>query len=194
MEPPGHGTPAVRRTRYARLTWQTWRTRPADAAARPAAGRFDEAVRRYLRDRPQATVVALGEGLDPGFWRVDNGQLRWLTVEEPGTAALRRMLLPDGPRWHTLTGRATGPHWPAAVTRPALGVLVLAFGPPPAPGALHELCVLCARRLPGATLLLDAPLRHLAATTGDWPVGTERRSWSARRAAAPALTEFRFGG
>ncbi|MEV0599378.1 hypothetical protein AB0I82_08775 [Streptomyces sp. NPDC050315] len=121
---------------------------------------FDEAVRRYLRDRPQATVVALGEGLDTGFWRVDNGQLRWLTVEEPATAALRRMLLPDGPRWRTLTGRLTGPNWPTAVARPALGVLVLVFGPPPAAGALRELRALCARRLPGAALLLEAPLRQ----------------------------------
>ncbi|MER7399306.1 hypothetical protein ABT381_27790 [Streptomyces sp. NPDC000151] len=140
---PSHGTD---RTTLAR------RSRPA--------GRFDEAVRRYLRDRPQATVVALGEGLDPGFWRVDNGQLRWLTVEEPATAALRRMLLPDGPRWRTLTGRLTGPHWPAAVARPALGVLVLAFGPPPGAEALRELRALCARRLPGSTLLLEAPLRR----------------------------------
>ncbi|MEU6116531.1 hypothetical protein ABZ840_18590 [Streptomyces sp. NPDC047117] len=148
-------------------------------------GRFDDAVRRYLRDRPQATVVALGEGLDPGFWRVDNGQLRWLTVEEPATAALRRMLLPDGPRWRTLTGRPAGPHWPAAVARPALGVLVLAFGPPAA-DVLHELCALCARRLPGATLLLDAPLERLAAA------GRPGRARPPRRTAAPAPTEFHF--
>ncbi|GAA0500279.1 hypothetical protein [Streptomyces olivaceiscleroticus] len=193
MEPPSDGAPPVGPTRRARLTPQTWRTRPAGPAARPAAGRFDEAVRRYLRDRPQATVVALGEGLDPGFWRVDNGQLRWLTVEEPATAALRRMLLPDGPRWRTLTGRATAPHWPAAVARPALGVLVLAFGPPPAAEGLQELCALCARRLPGSTLLLDAPLRHLAAAVDDRPGVRTLHPPGARGAGAPTLAEFRFG-
>ncbi|POX40145.1 hypothetical protein C3486_15230 [Streptomyces sp. Ru73] len=162
-------------------------TPSSGGTAPPPDGRFDAAVRRYLRDRPLATVVALGEGLDTGFWRVDNGQLRWLTVEEPATAALRRMLLPDGPRWRTLTGRPAGPHWPAAVTRPALGVLVLAFGPPPASDALHDLCALCARRLPGATLLLDAPLRRRGVAGG-----RSRRASLFPPATAPALTEFRF--
>ncbi|MBZ4324599.1 class I SAM-dependent methyltransferase, partial [Streptomyces sp. SCA2-4] len=44
---------------------------------------FDRAVRRYTEWRPEATVVALGEGLETGFWRVDNGRLRWLSVDLP---------------------------------------------------------------------------------------------------------------
>lgn len=187
----GDGRPAaVRRTRH---TWLTWQTRRSGTARRPSYGRFDDAVRRYVRDRPQATVVALGEGLDPGFWRVDNGRLRWLTVEEPGTAALRRMLLPDGPRWHTLTGRATSPHWPAAVAAPARGVLVLACGPPPEAAVLRDLCALCAGRLPGATLLLDAPPRLLAGDPAGQPGVIGVRPLPGR-AGDTALTEVRFGG
>lgn len=131
-------------------------------------GRFDGAVRAYLRDRPQATVVALGEGLDPAFWRLDNGRVRWLSVAEPATAALRRMLLPDGPRHRTLTGRPDSPHWPTAVAHPGHGVLVLLHphplypaaepspGTPPAgppPVALDAVRALCAAHFPAATLL-----------------------------------------
>lgn len=36
---------------------------------------FDRQVVRFLSDRPDATVVALGEGLGTQFWRVDNGRL-----------------------------------------------------------------------------------------------------------------------
>ena len=59
---------------------------------------FDAAVRRFLGSHPAGTVVALGEGLETQFWRLDNGQVRWLTVDLPETMDLRHRLLPDGPR------------------------------------------------------------------------------------------------
>jgi hypothetical protein len=34
-------------------------------------------VRRFLVEHPEGTVVALGEGLETQFWRVDNGLVRW---------------------------------------------------------------------------------------------------------------------
>jgi O-methyltransferase involved in polyketide biosynthesis len=40
---------------------------------------MDAAVRRLLAGSPDATVVALGEGFETQFWRVDDGRLRWLT-------------------------------------------------------------------------------------------------------------------
>lgn len=40
---------------------------------------FDKAVHQFLVSHPTGTVVALGEGLETQFWRVDNGQMRWLT-------------------------------------------------------------------------------------------------------------------
>jgi O-methyltransferase involved in polyketide biosynthesis len=41
---------------------------------------FDREVRRFLAAHPSGTVAALGEGLETQFWRVDNGSVRWLTV------------------------------------------------------------------------------------------------------------------
>ena len=97
--------------------------RPGGAAgpsgSRGRAGRrFDAAVRAYLERYPRATVVALGEGLGTGFWRLDNGLLTWLTVVAPETAAVRRMLLPDGPRRRTVARAATGHRWLDAVREP----------------------------------------------------------------------------
>ncbi len=67
----------------ARAQWQALR-----------AACFDRQVVRFLSDRPDATVVALGGGLETQFWRVDNGRVRWLTVDLPETIAVRRELLP----------------------------------------------------------------------------------------------------
>src|SRR5579884_2770403 len=46
-------------------------------------GTFDAAVRGFLSLHPAGTVVALGEGLETQFWRLDNGRVRWLTVDLP---------------------------------------------------------------------------------------------------------------
>src|SRR5438309_444763 len=48
---------------------------------------FDNNVHRYLAAHPRATVVALAEGLQTSFWRVDasglGSEFHWLTVDLP---------------------------------------------------------------------------------------------------------------
>ena len=60
-------------------------TRRQDMALRALT--FDEYTRRYLVDHPSATVVALAEGLQTSFYRLDasgvGDQFRWLTVDLP---------------------------------------------------------------------------------------------------------------
>lgn len=63
---------------------------------------FDNCARRYLAVHPEATVVALAEGLQTSFWRLDNGevghQFHWLTIDLPAMIEVRRQLLPASPR------------------------------------------------------------------------------------------------
>ncbi|GLW13612.1 hypothetical protein Stsp01_03550 [Streptomyces sp. NBRC 13847] len=144
---------------------------PAGPPASPARGpgargrRFDAAVRGYLERFPRATVVALGEGLDTGFWRLDNGRLTWLTVVVPRAAAVRRMLLPDGPRRRTVACPAGAHDWLDAVHEPRHGVVVTAPGVlmrlPPA--EVRALLAACAERFPGGALVFDALPRPAAA-------------------------------
>ena len=71
-----------------------------DLALRALA--FDNGARGYLSAHPKATVVALGEGLQTSFWRLDaaglGSEFRWLTVDFPPNIALREQLLPDSAR------------------------------------------------------------------------------------------------
>ena len=75
-------------------------TRRQDMALRALA--FDKQARRYLVDHPQATVVALAEGLQTSFYRLDASgvghEFRWLTVDLPPMIELRRKLLPASDR------------------------------------------------------------------------------------------------
>jgi O-methyltransferase involved in polyketide biosynthesis len=136
----------------AQAQWQALRART-----------FDDAVRRFAREHPGGTVVALGEGLETGFWRVDDGRLRWLTVDLPETVAVRERLLPDDPgdpRRRTLAGSALDPSWMDEVD-PARGVLITAQGlfMYLRPAEVRGLIDACAERFPGAALVFDTAPR-----------------------------------
>jgi len=127
-------------------TWQGLRVRA-----------FDNEIRTVLRDKPDATVVALGEGLETQFWRVDNGSVRWVTVDLPETIELRERLLPVGDRLTAVACSAFDEAWMEQVD-PASGVLVTAQGlfmyfdfadVERLVGAMR-------RRFPGGTLVFDA--------------------------------------
>lgn len=118
---------------------------------------FDEEIRRFLGEHPDGQVVALGEGLETQFWRVDNGRVRWLTVDLPETVELRTRLLPDDPpRRRTLAGSALYEEW-LRHADPANGLLLSAQGLLMyfEPDQVHRLLATCAERFPGATMILD---------------------------------------
>jgi O-methyltransferase involved in polyketide biosynthesis len=125
--------------------------------------RFDMEIRQFLAAMPTGTVVALGEGLETQFWRVDNGDVRWVTVDVPETIELRERLLPRNER-HTVVARsAFDEAWMDEVD-PAGGVLITAQG-------LFmyfefadvaRLVGVMRQRFPGGTLIFDAAPGWLA--------------------------------
>ena len=117
---------------------------------------FDKAVRDFLGLHPAGTVVALGEGLETQFWRVDNGQVRWMTVDLAETMKLRHQLLPDGPRRSSHCGSALELTWLDALD-PADPILVTAQGLLPyfQRHQVHALIAGIAERLPGSLLVFD---------------------------------------
>src|SRR4051794_22521203 len=124
---------------------------------------FDRGVERFLAKHPDGTVVALGEGLETQFWRVDNGRVRWLTVDLPEAIEVRERLLPAGERQRLLACSALDPRWIEAVDR-TRGVLVTAQGLLMylEPADAREVIGTCALRLPGGTLVFDAVPRWLS--------------------------------
>jgi len=124
---------------------------------------FDEEIRRFLSVHPDGTVVALGEGLETQFWRVDNGRVHWLTVDLPESVELRRALLPaeDGRR-RALAQSALDTSWMEHVDA-ARGVLITAQGLLMylRPAEVRGLLAACAGRFPGGALVFDAMPRWL---------------------------------
>jgi O-methyltransferase involved in polyketide biosynthesis len=121
------------------------------------AHRFDIEVRRFLAAHPDGTVVALGEGLETQFWRVDNGRVHWLSVDLAESIDLRSRLLPSSPRLRTFAGSVLDTAWMDDVD-PTRGVLLTAQGLLMylRPGQVRQLIASCAERFPGGALAFDA--------------------------------------
>jgi O-methyltransferase involved in polyketide biosynthesis len=117
---------------------------------------FDDAVRRFLNQHPAGPVVALGEGLETQFWRLDNGRMRWLSVDLPATLDLRRRALPESSRQRSYAGSALDLGWLDQLD-PAAPVLVTAQGLLMyfQRSEVHELIAAIAERLPGSFLVFD---------------------------------------
>src|SRR5262249_45932143 len=67
----------------------------ADGAHAARAAAIDGVVRQWLGDHPDGFIISIGEGLETQVRRVDNGRMRWLSVDIPEAIQLReRFLLP----------------------------------------------------------------------------------------------------
>lgn len=153
-----------------------------DLALRALA--FDNGAHNYLSAHPKATVVALGEGMQTSFWRLDAAGLghefRWLTVDFPPNISLREQLLPHSPRMSACAQSVLDFSWMDDVD-PQRGVFITAEGLLPylEPGEALGLIAECARRFPGGQLMFDLPPKVQALLAarprlwtllrGDWP-------------------------
>ena len=135
-------------------------TKRQDMAVRALA--FDRETRRYLVDHPAATVVALAEGLQTSFHRLDNSgvghRFRWLSVDLPQMIALREQLLPPDERVSMCAQSALDYSWMDLVDD-SDGVFITAEGllmylqPEEALGLIAA----CAQRFPGGRMMFDLP-------------------------------------
>lgn len=143
-------------------------TRRQDMALR--AKLFDKHTRRYLLDHPKATVVALAEGLQTSFHRLDAADVghdfRWLSVDLPPMIDLRRRLLPASDRVEMCAQSALDFSWMDRVD-PQYGVFITAEGLLMylQPEEAMSLITACAVRFPGGQMMFDLAPSAFAALT-----------------------------
>ena len=144
-------------------------SRRPDMAMRALA--FDGATKDYLRDHPKATVVALAEGLQTSYYRIEasavSDQFHWLTVDLPPMIDLRKTLLLPSDRVETCAQSALDYSWMDRVTVDD-GVFITAEGllmylqPEESMGLITE----CAKRFPGGRMMFDSPPALFAGLVG----------------------------
>lgn len=123
-------------------------------AARAAT--IDRTIADWLDLHPDGLVISLGEGLETQARRVDNGRMRWLSVDLPEAIRLREVFLPSTDRFRHLAMSAIDAEWMAMVD-PCGPIFIVAQGlfmylePDEVSGLLGRL----AACLPGAQLVFD---------------------------------------
>jgi len=137
---------------------------------------FDREVRRFLRRHPDGTVVALGEGLETQFWRVDQGTVRWIGVDLPEAIALRRELLPGDPRIRLVACSALDERWLAEVDT-ASPVLVTAQGLLMylTRDEVHRLLTMCAIGISSGGIVFDSVSPRMRDRSGREPSSGRER-------------------
>lgn len=133
-------------------------------AARGAC--IDQALRQWLSDHPNGQVISLGEGLETQARRVDNGTMRWLSVDLPDAIRLREHFLQPTDRFQHLAASALDPIWMDAVD-PTREVFIVAQGLLMYlhPAEVRQLLSEIADRFPGAEIVFDVVPRWFSRLT-----------------------------
>ncbi|MBN3509923.1 class I SAM-dependent methyltransferase [Mycolicibacterium nivoides] len=122
---------------------------------------FDIETRDYLSTHPKAAVVALAEGLQTSFWRLDQAgvadELTWYSVDLPPVMAIRDHLLPADDRIVALAQSALDRSWMDRVDA-GDGVFITAEGLLMylEPDDVRSLIADCAARFPGGRMMFDS--------------------------------------
>ena len=100
--------------------------------------------------------MGLADGLETQAWRVDNGRMRWLSVDLPEAVAIRRRFLPESDRFRDLACSALDFRWMDEVDA-SRGVMITAQGLLMylEPADVMRLIAGCAERFPGGAMLFD---------------------------------------
>jgi O-methyltransferase involved in polyketide biosynthesis len=123
------------------------------------AHQFDDAIRRYLTNHPEAIVVNIGAGMDTTFSRIDNSRVRWYDLDLPDAIALRHSFIPEGSRNRCIAKSAFDYSWFDGLEYDThRGVLFISGGVfyYLEPAKIKELVSHMAERFPGGLLLFDA--------------------------------------
>jgi O-methyltransferase involved in polyketide biosynthesis len=138
---------------------------PAGSLAARAA-EIDRALRSWLRHHPDGCVVSLGEGLETQGHRVDNGRLRWLSVDLPDAIRLRERFLAPTQRFCHIAASALDPVWMDAVD-PQSDIFIVAQGLLMylEPETVRRLFTCVADRFPAAEIVFDAVPRWFSHLT-----------------------------
>lgn len=130
------------------------------------AAKIDDVLRRWLARHPYGFVVSLGEGLETQASRVDNGKMKWLTVDLPDAIEMREHFIRPTERFRHLAMSAFDPAWMDDVeTR--FGTFIVAQGVLMyfRPEMVRQLLVAISKRFPGAEMTFDLIPKQLSEAT-----------------------------
>lgn len=128
---------------------------PVGAFAARAA-EIDQLLKRWLERHPDGLIISLGEGLETQARRVDNGRMRWLTVDLPAAIELREHFLPSSTRFDHIAASVFEPGWIDGIeSGPDVFIVVQGLFMYLEPETVRRLFIQIVERFPGAEIAFD---------------------------------------
>jgi O-methyltransferase involved in polyketide biosynthesis len=133
-------------------------------AVRAAA--IDDVLRHWLERYPDGCIVSLGEGLETQAGRVDNGRMRWCSVDLPAAITLRERFLAPNARFQHVAASVVDPGWMDSVDASS-GLCIVAQGLLMylEPACVSGLFARIAHRFPSADMVFDTVPRWFSGLT-----------------------------
>jgi len=130
------------------------------------AAEIDAVLRKWIARHPDGLVISLGEGLETQAQRVDNGRLRWLSVDLPDAMKLRERFIAPTERFRHIAVSALDTVWMEAAA-PSASVFIVAQGLLMylEPEDVRQLLSDIADRFPGAEIVFDVVPRWFSRLT-----------------------------
>ncbi|QIE27008.1 hypothetical protein SBC1_37160 (plasmid) [Caballeronia sp. SBC1] len=120
------------------------------------AVKIDQLLKQWLERHPNGLIVSLGEGLETQAHRVDNGQMRWVTVDLPAAIELRQHFLPSSERFRHVAASVFEPGWIEEIEPgPDLFIVVQGLFMYLEPEAVRRLFIKITEHFPGAEIAFD---------------------------------------
>jgi O-methyltransferase involved in polyketide biosynthesis len=118
---------------------------------------IDEATQAFMKAHPGAAVINLGAGLCTRFFRLDDGQVRWLELDLPEVKAVRDQVFEETERHSFVTGSITDSSWQVqveAIPGPKLFLAegLLMYFPEE---TVRQILVGLSTKFPGSEMLLE---------------------------------------
>jgi len=92
------------------------------------AKQFDDKIKAYIMEHPNASIVNIGAGLDTTFYRIDNGTIHWYDLDLPNVIAIRKQLLQEPDRTTYISKSLFDKSWCKEVKHTEDGVFMIAGG------------------------------------------------------------------
>jgi O-methyltransferase involved in polyketide biosynthesis len=120
------------------------------------AAKIDQLLKGWLERHPDGLIVSLGEGLETQAHRVDNGRMRWITVDLPAVIELRQHFLPSSKRLRHVAASVFEPGWIEGVEpNPDVFIVVQGLFMYLEPESVKRLFIRIVEHFPSAEIAFD---------------------------------------
>lgn len=86
---------------------------------------FDNEIKAYIAEYPDAVCISIGCGFDNRFERVDNGRIKWYNLDLPDVINYRKQFFKENNRVRSIASSALDKKWTDDVEKDKMAIILM---------------------------------------------------------------------